>query len=65
MIYIWRCTQCGERVEVERQLVDYKLAPYGNETAHDGCDGTEFTRVVTYPKRIYVPETFNLKTFRE
>lgn len=65
MTYIWRCRKCGKRIEVERKLADYQQPPEGQEAEHTGCDGTEFTRVLTYPKRIYVPETFNLKTFRE
>lgn len=65
MVYIWRCTECGETVEVERKLADYKLGPKGTETQHEGCDSIVFTRVLTYPKRIYVTETFNDKTFRE
>jgi predicted nucleic acid-binding Zn ribbon protein len=66
MIYGWRCLECGDAVEVERKLSDYKLPPQGEEAEHDGCDvRDDFRRILTLPKRIYVIPNFNPETGRE
>lgn len=64
MTYTWKCSRCGETVDVHRRVLDYLVGPRGKETQHKGCDGAEFYKIVTNGQMIKVLEYEDTPTGR-
>lgn len=68
MIYEWQCS-CGHITTVIRKCEERNVEPGYNEDDHLGPDGFPcpgvWTRNITGPKAIFVPEMYNPETGRE